>query len=225
MFGLILTAAAAASHSDSVSVTKALESLDQGNRRFVQGKPIHPHTDIEVRSELAKSQHPFAIVVGCADSRVSPELVFDQGIGDLFVVRTAGNLVDDFALGSIEYAVQHLGASLIVVLGHERCGAVKATVDFVDPNKVEPKKDEHAGHEGDQPHYVFSLLEAIRPAVEKSKYQPGDRIHNAVIENVKQVSWKVTNCKGPLGEAIRANKVRIIGGCYDLDTGKVDWTK
>lgn len=225
MIGLVLMAAAAAHSSDTGSISKALESLDSGNRRFVQGKSVHPHCDIEVRSELAKSQHPFAVVVGCADSRVSPEIIFDQGIGDLFVVRTAGNLVDDFALGSIEYAVQHLGASLIIVLGHERCGAVKATVDFVEPVEAEAAKHDGHGHVADEPHYVFSLLEAIRPAVEKSKYQPGDRLQNAVFENIRQVSWKVTNCKGPLGEAIRANKVKIVGGCYDLDTGKVDWTK
>ena len=113
----------------SVDPAEALNRLKAGNERFVQGKINDSKSVITQRAATAQGQHPFAIIVACADSRVAPEIVFDQGIGDLFVVRTAGNLVDDHALGSIEYAVEHLGALCIVVLGHQRCGAVTAALE------------------------------------------------------------------------------------------------
>ena len=142
----------------SVSPDAALARLKAGNARFVanpvsKGKPTAAR-----RAETAQTQHPFAIIVGCADSRTAPELVFDQNIGDLFVVRTAGNLVDDHGLGSIEYAVDHLGTRLIVVLGHERCGAVKAAMASATA-----------------PGHVNSLVRDIQPAVEAAKTEKGDR--------------------------------------------------
>src|SRR5208283_2776716 len=140
---------------------------------------------------------PFAIIVGCADSRTAPELVFDQNIGDLFVVRTAGNLVDDLGLGSIEYAVDHLGTRLIVVLGHERCGAVKAALDSATA-----------------PGHVNSLVRDIQPAVKAAKAETGNPLANAVKANARLVAEKIRK-EADLGE--HKSEVRIVSGYYDLD--------
>ena len=120
-------------HADQLIVppAEAISRLKEGNERYTRGNPQHPHESSEERTQLAKSQHPFAVVLGCADSRVPPEIVFDQGLGDLFVLRVAGNVIDDHSLGSIEYAVDHLAVRLIVVLGHQRCGAVKAAKETI----------------------------------------------------------------------------------------------
>jgi carbonic anhydrase len=207
LLSLILTAfAIAADHATpSVNADDALARLKAGNRRFVSssvssGKPVAAR-----REATAENQHPFAIIVGCADSRTAPEIVFDQSIGDLFVIRTAGNLVDDYALGSIEYAVSHLGARLIVVLGHERCGAVKAALSG-----------------GEAPGHVHALVSAIHPAVVAVKGKPGDPLANAVHENDAMVAEKIRK-KAQLGDL--ASQVRVVEGYYDLDTGKVEWAK
>src|SRR5205814_2589357 len=189
----------------SVSADAALAKLKEGNLRFAssevsQSKPIAAR-----RAETAQEQHPFAIVLACADSRTAPEIVFDQNIGDLFVIRTAGNLVDDHALGSIEYAVAHLGARLIVVLGHQRCGAVKAALDS-----------------GTAPGHVQSLVRDIQPAVKAMKGKDGDATELVAAENARLMAGKIRR-DASLGEL--ANKVRIISGVYDLDTGKVELAK
>ena len=189
----------------SVSADDALARLKAGNQRFANskvsaGKPIAAR-----RAETAQDQHPFAIVVGCADSRTAPEIIFDQGIGDLFVIRTAGNLVDDYALGSIEYAVGNLGTRLIVVLGHQRCGAVKAALGG-----------------GSAPGHINALVRDIQPAVAASKGKDGDALANAIHENDAEVAAKIKK-QAQLGEL--ASQVRIVGGYYDLDTGKVEWKK
>jgi carbonic anhydrase len=138
----------------------ALARLKEGNARYVKGRLKHPNGAPKRRTEVAQKQKPFAIVLSCADSRVPPELVFDQGIGDLFVVRTAGQAIGDIEFASIEYAVEHLGASMIMVLGHERCGAVKATVETLHPPPIQTKAqrdvkaggDEHGGGHGEDAH-------------------------------------------------------------------------
>ena len=197
--------ALAAEHAvPSVPADEALNRLKAGNERFADSKISSGKPVAERRVATAKAQHPFAIIVGCADSRTSPEIIFDQNIGDLFVVRTAGNLVDDFALGSIEYAVEHLGSRLIVVLGHERCGAVQAAL---------------AG--GSAPGHIEALVQAIQPAVAASKGKAGDPLTNAVHENDAEVAAKIRK-RAELGEL--ASQVRIVEGYYDLDTGKVEWT-
>jgi carbonic anhydrase len=211
-YNLILTTAiifsgsamAADPTAPSVKPDEALSRLKTGNERFAKskvsaGKPIAAR-----RAETAQGQHPFAIVVGCADSRTAPEIVFDQDIGDLFVIRTAGNLVDDYALGSIEYAVEHLGTRLIVVLGHERCGAVTAALDG-----------------GSAPGHINSLVRAIQPAVAASKGKEGDALTNAIHENDAEVATKIRK-QAELGEL--ASQVRVVEGYYNLDTGKVEWT-
>jgi carbonic anhydrase len=201
----VLSLAASDHSSSSVSPDTALARLKAGNHRFVAtsvsgGKPTAAR-----RAETASGQHPFAIVVGCADSRTSPEIVFDQNIGDIFVIRTAGNLVDDYALGSIEYAVSHFGVRLIVVLGHQKCGAVQAALSG-----------------GDAPGHVHAIVRAIQPAVHASKGRPGDPLVNAIHENDAEVAAKIRK-KAHLADA--ASQVRIVEGYYDLHTGKVEWAQ
>ena len=197
--------AMAADHTTpSIAPDEALSRLKAGNERFAHSKVSTGKPVAARRAKTAQEQHPFAIIIGCADSRTAPEIIFDQSIGDLFVVRTAGNLVDDYALGSIEYAVEHLGARLIVVLGHERCGAVTAALDG-----------------GTAPGHINALVRDIQPAVAASKGKAGDALTNAIHENDAEVATKIRK-QAELGEL--ASQVRIVEGYYDLDTGKVEWT-
>lgn len=199
-------AIAASDHArPSVPPDTALTRLKAGNHRFAVATVSGGKPTAARREETANGQHPFAIIVGCADSRTSPEIVFDQNIGDLFVVRTAGNLVDDYALGSIEYAVEHLGARLIVVLGHQKCGAVQAALSG-----------------GNAPGHVHSLVSAIQPAVRATKGQPGDFLSNAIHENDTLVAAKIRK-KARLGDL--ASQVRVVEGYYNLHTGKVEWAQ
>jgi carbonic anhydrase len=181
-----------------------VQKLLDGNKRYVDGKPSHPNHAPERRNQVAKGQHPFAVVVSCSDSRVPPEIIFDQGIGDLFVIRVAGNIVDDIGLGSIEYAVEHLHVSLIVVLGHERCGAVEAAVKG-----------------GEAPGHIKSLVEAIGPAVEKAKGEPGDLAENAMRTNVKMVVDHLKGSKPILEHLVHNGTLTVVGARYDLDDGTV----
>lgn len=202
------TLAVAASHGpagSSVSPDEALARLKKGNHRFVTASVSAGKPTAARRTETAEGQKPFAVVVGCADSRTSPEILFDQNIGDLFVIRTAGSLVDDYALGSIEYAVEHLRTRLIVVLGHQNCGAVKAAL---------------AG--GEAPGHIHALVGAIEPAVAASKGRSGDPLVNAIHANDDRVAEKIRK-KAKLGEF--ASKVEVVEGYYDLHTGKVEWSK
>lgn len=205
---------AVAAHHDLVEVSPeaALKLLVDGNRRYVAEKSAGPHRSAKRRVEISKGQHPFAVIVGCSDSRVPPEILFDQGLGDLFVVRTAGNVVDSVALGSIEYAVEHLGAKLIVVLGHERCGAVDATVKG-----------------GDAPANIRSVVEAIKPAVEKAKAKGAhgghgcDLLCGAVKSNVRIVAEKM-HSSPILSEFIDDGLLKVVGAYYDLDSGAATLT-
>src|SRR5881392_116597 len=178
----------------SVKPDEALSRLKEGNERFAKNNVTAEKPIASRRTETAKAQNPFAIVVGCADSRTAPEIIFDQNIGDLFVVRVAGNLVDDYALGSIEYAVEHLGARLIVVLGHERCGAVTAAL----------ASDSAPGH-------VQSVVRDIQPAVQAVKGKPGDATQPAVAENAHLMAEKIRK-EANLGDL--AKDVQIIFALY-----------
>ena len=153
--------------SNKNEIEGALKRLIDGNNRYVSSKMAHPNQTENRRKEVIKGQKPFAVIVGCSDSRIPPEIIFDQGIGDLFVIRVAGNIVDDVALGSVEYAVDHLGTKLVIVLGHGNCGAVTATV----------QGGEAHGHIG-------SIVRTIAPAVEKARAQTGELIDNAIKINV-----------------------------------------
>ena len=196
----------AANHpAPSLNPDAALAKLKKGNARFDTSKVSTSKPTTARRVETARAQHPFAVILACADSRTSPEIVFDQNIGDLFVIRTAGNLVDDHALGSIEYAVEHLGTRLIVVLGHERCGAVEAAL----------ASDTAPGH-------VESLVREIQPAVKATKGKKGDVMDLTIAENARLMAAKVRD-DASLGEL--AKEVRVISAVYNLDTGKVEWLK
>jgi carbonic anhydrase len=183
--------------------TSLWQKLVDGNLRFVSGQVTHPNQDMARIEETAKGQHPFAIVVSCSDSRVPPEVLFDQGIGDLFVVRTAGEVVTEVELGSIEYAVEHLGATYLVVLGHKKCGAVDATLKG-----------------GDVPPNIEAIAAQIRPAVEAARFFKGDALDNAVRENAKTVLAKIKGSE-ILAEAMHAGKLNLKAAYYDIDTGKV----
>jgi carbonic anhydrase len=190
--------------ASTLSADKALSRLLAGNDRFVAHKERHPDESAGRRRELVSGQHPFAVILGCSDSRVAPELLFDEGLGDLFVIRVAGNIVDDAILGSIEYAIEHLGTKLIVVLGHENCGAVSAAV----------ASENASGH-------LSGLVAAIRPSVVATASSPGDRIHNCVVENVRRVSRQIRESEPVLKEATQRGGVKVIAADYELDTGKV----
>jgi carbonic anhydrase len=187
----------------SVSADEALAKLKEGNARFATSKVSAPKPTAARRAETAQAQHPFAIVLACADSRSSPEIIFDQNIGDLFVGRSAGNLVDDHTLGSIEYAVEHLGTRLIVVLGHKRCGAIKAAL----------ASDTAPGH-------VQSLVRDIQPAVKASKGKEGNVEDLVIAENARLMAARIRS-EGDFGDL--AKEVRIVSAVYDLDTGRVKW--
>src|SRR6266568_7935786 len=166
----------------SVSADAALAKLNEGNLRFATSEVSQSKPTAARRAETAQEQHPFAIILGCADSRTAPELIFDQNLGDLFVIRTAGNLVDDHALGTIEYGVAHLGARLVVVLGHQRCGAVTAAL----------ASDTAPGH-------VQSLVRDIQPAVKAAKGKDGNVTDLTVAENARLMAAKIRN-EASLGE-------------------------
>ena len=196
--------AAAAPGGPSVGAAQALQRLLDGNQRYAAGELTRPNQTIERRSALASGQHPIAAVLGCSDSRVPPELVFDQGLGDLFVVRLAGNVADPVAVDSLDYAVKHLGVRLILVLGHERCGAIIAAVQ---------------GHEA--PGDVGPMLAELRLAVAASKALPGDPVANAVLANVK-LTVDGLKQSAHLSAMVQSGELEIIGGVYQLATGKVE---
>ena len=195
---------------ETVDAIQALKRLQDGNARFVAGKPQHPHETSAWRRALEKGQHPFAVVLGCSDSRVPPELVFDQGFGDLFVVRVAGNVVDTDVTASVEYAIDHLDTQLIVVMGHSHCGAVTATLD-------------HLSNPDGEPAEVVSLLYRIEPAIIGLPDDlPRDkRIDRAVQRNVELAVRRLSRVPD-LRRSVNAGKVKIVGAIYDMHTGKVD---
>ncbi len=183
---------------------RALEALLEGNARFAAGRPEHPRSDAARRAETSRGQRPAAVVVSCSDSRVSPEIIFDQGIGDLFVVRTAGNLVDELGLASIEYAVEHLGVSLVVVLGHSRCGAVGAAVEGAPLH----------GH-------LDRLVAALRPAVERAR-DAEDVVEAAARENVRAVVASLRSAEPILKPLAAAGELDVVGAFYDVARGIVE---
>jgi carbonic anhydrase len=189
----------------TVAPAEAVSKLKEGNGRYTTGNLQHPGQTTERRAELAKDQHPFAVILSCSDSRVPPEIVFDQGLGDLFVVRVAGNVIDDHGLGSIEYAVDHLGARLIVVLGHQSCGAVKAAKETI-------------AAKGKAPGHIQSLVTAIKPVVEATAK---DDLETTVKANVKHVVQALRSSTPILKAKVDSGEVQVIGGYYSLDTGAV----
>jgi carbonic anhydrase len=189
--------------AESLSPDAALQKLIEGNQRFVDHHPQYPDQSELRLHEVAQAQHPFATILSCADSRVPAEIVFDQGIGDIFDVRIAGNIATHEAIGSIEYAVVLLGSPLLMVMGHERCGAVTAAV----------QKESLPGD-------ISTFVKAIKPSLKKVKDQPGDAVENAVVANVQYQIERLQKSK-LLSEQVQSGKLKIVGGRYDLDTGRV----
>ncbi len=191
---------------------EALAILREGNRRFRDGSPIPPQqTGAERRAALAQAQQPFCVLVGCSDSRVPPELLFGRGLGELFIVRNAGNVVDLAAMGSIEYGVAVLGAPLIVVLGHERCGAVQAAVNVVQNDATYPGS-------------IGQMIEPIIPAVLRAR-RDGDEdlLDRSVRQNVMRIVERLRTTEQMLIEPQRQGRLRIVGARYDLDDGDVEF--
>jgi carbonic anhydrase len=197
----------AATAHDAGSAREIWDGLMAGNARFVAGQPRQREM-IETRRRLAKGQHPHVIVIGCADSRLSPELIFDQNLGDLFVVRTAGNIADPVALGSIEYAAEHLHARLLVVLGHEKCGAVTAAA---------------SGQKMPTPG-LAAIVRKIAPALAKLKgHVEGDElISRGVTANVEQSAHDIVNGSPILRKEVHDGKLSLVKAVYRLESGKVD---
>ena len=183
-----------------------LIELKTGNAHHVRHQYQHPHETVARQRELVTGQHPHAELLSCADSRVPPEIIFDQGLGDLFVVRVAGNVATDTEIGSLEYGAEHLHIPLLVVLGHESCGAVTAAVQG---GKAE-------GH-------IAALLNLIKPAVDQSRGLPGDPVANAVRTNVQMVVQQLRSSTPILSELVAQGKFKVIGGVYSLETGEVTW--
>ena len=189
----------------TVAPAEAIAKLKEGNARNTSGNMQHPGQTTERRAELTKSQHPFAIILSCSDSRVPPEIVFDQGLGDLFIVRVAGNVLNDEGLGSIEYGVEILGARLIVVLGHQSCGAVDAAMKTV-------------AAKGKAPGHIQSLVTAIKPVVDST---PKGDLDTTIKANVKHVVDALRSSTPILKARVDSGDVQVIGGYYGLDTGAV----
>ena len=196
-------------HADQAIVppAEAISRLKDGNSRYTNGNQQHPHQSTEQRVELIKSQHPFATIVSCSDSRVPPEIVFDQGLGDLFIVRVAGNVINDEGLGSVEYSVDHLGTRLILVLGHQSCGAVKAARETI-------------AAKGKAPGHIESLVRAIKPAVEATAK---DDLETTVKANVKNVVNALRSSTPILKPKVDSGELRVLGAYYSLDTGAVSF--
>lgn len=184
---------------------QALERLMGGNQRFISGKPLYPAQDSSRRSEIVQGQKPFASVLSCSDSRVPPEVIFDKGLGDLFVVRVAGNSVNNEVLGSLEYGSSVLGAPLIMVLGHSKCGAVDAALE----GKPLPGK-------------IPSVITPIEPAIqEKHCKTDQEPLTCSIHANVSYVVHQLKNFDPILAPLIKAGKLKVVGATYDLATGVV----
>jgi carbonic anhydrase len=193
------------SNPDSV-----LAWLESGNNLFVHGEFNLMGIDSSLRMELSKAQHPKAVILACSDSRVSPELIFDKGLGDLFVIRVAGNIFDDAVVGSIEYAVEHLHTSLVVVMGHKSCGAITAAVaDQQKPNEIN--------------NHIRILTDKIEQAIATVKLNESDATQKALLSNVIFTVSSLKESRPVLNEAVKKGELKIVGAVYDLSSGKVQW--
>lgn len=212
------TVFAAVGKKTTLTPEEALKVLKDGNASFLTNSPVRAAQGRERRLEIARNQAPLAVLVSCSDSRVPPELLFGRGLGELFIVRNAGNTVDTVALGSIQYAVAELGIPLIVVMGHERCGAVDAALGVVEKNITYPGS-------------IGQMIEPIVPAVLRAKAgmdasKPYDRdavLDAAVRENVRRVTTRLRTSEPLLIEPIQRKKLMIVGARYDLDDGSVEF--
>jgi carbonic anhydrase len=193
----------------SVPADQGLQMLIEGNKRFVAGTLTSLSTLAQDREQLTAGQSPFAVVVCCSDSRVPPELVFDQTLGQLFVVRTAGQVIDEAARGSIVYGVDFLKAPLLVVLGHSGCGAVDAAIAALAGNPI--------------PGYAYRFAEGIGPAVQRVRNEPGDQLDNAIRANIEMGVDQLRTAEPDLAAAVGSGQLTVAGGYYDLASGEVSF--
>jgi carbonic anhydrase len=201
-----------------LSADQALQRLQEGNRRFSQNlRSLDTTMGQAARASLAAGQNPFAVILSCSDSRVPSEFVFDQGLGDLFVIRVAGNVVAPSLVGSVEFAAATFGTRLVVVMGHSRCGAIKATLDFIQHRVDAPSENIH------------DIVDRCRPAVESvvhaagSGVEPERLMHEAVRANVRQSCAHLRHGSRLLEKLIQEEGLRVVGADYSLDTGDVDF--
>lgn len=188
---------------------EAWQLLKEGNARFVSGDVRHPNQNAERRSSLTDSQHPVAAIFGCSDSRLAAEIIFDVGLGDVFVVRTAGQVIDDAVLGSLEFSVDTLKVPLIVVLGHDSCGAVSAALQ--------------SAQSGDMPSgYVRDLVERILPSVLSARRAGSETVNETVEEHVKQTVTRLNNHSRALHDAVQEGRTAVVGVTYRLAEGRAD---
>ena len=208
LYLLFISALFACNKTENPNLT-SLQKLEEGNKRFASGKPVHPDETLERIRELKKGQHPFAVVVSCSDSRVPAELVFDQGLGDIFSIRTAGNVIGDYELGSLEYAVEHLDCKLIVVMGHKSCGAIKAFIDSKG----------HYDHED----HIKNIINYIESENEEKNLSSTDKlsVDKAIDANIAHGVAFLKTAEPILKERFDQNKITIIGALYDIESGKV----
>jgi carbonic anhydrase len=187
----------------------AWRRMREGNERFVAGESSHPNQDASRRSSLVENQHPFAVIFGCSDSRLAAEIIFDLGLGDAFVVRTAGQVIDDAVLGSLEYSISVLGVPLIVVLGHDSCGAVSATKSAVDTGNMPVG-------------FMRDLVERITPSVLTSMRNGEHEVNDMVVEHVKQTSQRLVDSSRVISAAIENGRAAVIGLSYSLAEGRAN---
>ncbi len=189
-----------------------LTILQEGNKRYLKGHPIHPDETLERLRELKTGQHPFVVVVSCSDSRVPPELIFDQGLCDIFVIRTAGNVIGDYELGSIEYAVEHLKCKLIVVMGHQNCGAVKAFIE---------------NHNEISPNHIQSIIDYLKNETEEEALEDSLKtdVGAAVKANVLHGVHLLSSSEPLLAPLVQQKEIRVVGAIYSLDDGSVSFIK
>jgi carbonic anhydrase len=226
LVSLVTGIAIASSGSPSISADEALQKLMDGNKQYVENKMTNnSRSDLASRTALSKSQKPYAVILTCSDSRVPPEIIFDKGLGEIFVIRVAGNVPDPLVLGSIEYAAEHLGSPLIMVLGHERCGAVTATVEA---------KGKSSGSKN-----IDAIVKAIAPSVKIAakdcaackgeakcaEKKTSDFVECVVDTNAKRVAANLTKQSAILKHLVHENKIKIVAAKYDLDDGLVTMLK
>ena len=185
----------------------AWRRLQEGNERFVAGESLHPNQDASRRSSLIENQNPFAVIFGCSDSRLAAEIIFDLGLGDAFVVRTAGQVIDDAVLGSLEYSIAELRVPLIVILGHDSCGAVTATKAAVQTGEMPVG-------------FIRDLVERITPSVLTSLRNDQEDVNDMVVEHVKQTSARLADSSRVISDAIDDGRVAVVGLSYKLDEGR-----
>ena len=195
-----------------ISPNKALNLLKDGNKRFAQGKSIHPNLGNELRSQLMNEQTPFAVVISCSDSRVPVEIIFDAGIGDLFVIRTAGHVLSKETLGSLEYAVKELNVKLVVIMGHDNCGAVRAALVAYKTKKYEDLSEN-----------LQALLNHIYPVFNNMNTCDNEALNEAIISNIHYQVQDLKERDPYLAQKIKENKFMLVGAKYNLSTGMIEF--